>query len=46
MANNWEYHQDERDQACGCGALLLLGIVSLMFTGFIVEVALKVISLF
>ena len=38
------YHQDEHVRACGCGALALLSIVSLMVTDFIMGVALSATS--
>lgn len=40
------YHQDERDRAYGCGALIILATVGLMAVCFVGAVAVSILSLF
>ena len=45
MANNWEYHQDGRDRAYGCAALMFLGTLVLAALAMAVIVALILLQI-
>ena len=40
MADNWGYHQDERDKAAAIGGLIVIGAFMLGVLGFVAAIAL------
>jgi hypothetical protein len=44
MADNWEYHQDERDKAAAIGGLIIIGGFLLGLLGFAAAIALAIMQ--
>ena len=43
MANNWEYHQDQRDKAMALGAIIVVGGFALVGAAIVTLIILSII---